>query len=123
MKLDYKLDQMQMKMLKNEYGKYVEALNNLQNISTMFSKHIKTKLYNEVINGSGNFYIYLIRNEYTDNTTDIFSIKHGAWSEETTGGVIGVKDPSKDVLQTLSLPIGSGTFTQASKLPKYVEGS
>lgn len=107
-----------MKMLQDEYGKYVNALNNLENTATMFSKHLKTDIYNKIINGSGNFYIYLIENEKKDVSSDIFSIKHGNYWEEYSGGVIG----DHTVLQTVALPIGPSTFVKTSQQSKYVDG-
>jgi hypothetical protein len=118
MKLDEKLDKVQMTQLKNQYSEYVKAVNNLENTSALLSKHLKTRIYNEVINGSGNFYIYLIENNKTSNKSDIFSIKHGDYSKDNTGGVIG----DQKVLKTVALPIGAGTFKTASQLSKYVDG-
>ncbi len=119
MKLDQKIDKIQMTLLRNEYGKYVEAVNNLENTSALFSKHIKTRMYNEIINGSGSFYIYLIENNKTSNKSDIFSIKHGDYSKDNTGGIIG----GQKLVKTVALPIGAGTFKEASKLFKFVDGS
>ena len=119
MKLDQKIDKLQMTQLRNQYSEYVKAVNNLENISALFSKHLKTRMYNEVINGSNkDFYIYLVENNKTTNQSDIFSIKHGNYWEDNTGGVIG----GQTVLRTVAIPVGAGTFKQASQLPKYVEG-
>ena len=119
MKLDQKIDQVQMTMLKDQYSKYVEALNNLDNAAVLFSKHIKTSLYNDVITGSGDFYIYLVENTKSTHQTDMFSIKHGDYTKETSGGVIG----DHKILKTVALPIGAGTFKLASQTSKYIEGN
>ncbi len=119
MKLDQKIDQVQMTLLRDQYSKYVMALNNLDNTSSLFSKHIKTSLYNDVITGSGPFYIYLVENNKSTHKTDMFSIKHGDYSKETTGAVIG----EHKVLKTVALPVGAGTFKLASQTSKYVEGN
>ena len=118
MKLDDKIDKVQMTQLRNQYSEYVKAVNNLENTSALFSKHLKTRVYNEVINGSGNFYIYIVENNKTSNQSDIFSIKHGDYSKDNTGGVIG----EQKVLKTVALPIGAGTFKTASQLSKFVDG-
>ena len=119
MKLDQKIDKVQMTQLREQYSEYVKAVNNLENIGAMFSKHLKTRMYNEVINGSNkDFYIYLVENDKTTNQSDIFSIKHGNYWEDNTGGVIG----GQTVLRTVAIPVGAGTFKQASQLSKYVEG-
>ena len=119
MKLDQKIDQVQMTLLKEQYSKYVTALNNLDNTAALFSKHIKTSMYNDIITGSGDFYIYLVENDKSTHKTDMFSIKHGDYSKETTGAVIG----GHKILKTVVLPIGAGTFKLASQTFKYVEGN
>ena len=118
MKLDGKIDKVQMTQLRNQYSEYVKAVNNLENTSALFAKHLKTRMYNEVINGSGVFYIYLVENNKTKNESDIFSIKHGDYNKNNTGGVIG----GQKVLKTVALPIGASTFKETSQLPKYVDG-